>query len=80
MQKIIIDALDVHVFMSDLNHKKWVDTKLKGTLKLVEFDAEDDLPFVEIVVTDSDGESILEYEIPVNFNFEPHLTNKFSAI
>ena len=58
---------------------KWADTKLEGDLKLVKVTEVDGVPIINVRLCNA-IETILEYELPINFTYSPHLSKKFSAL
>ena len=81
----------VRVFMTDQTYngkmkvRKWSDTGMLGTLKVVRVNGVEGVPIavVRLYSTDETCEallSIMEYELPTNFVFNPNLTETFSAL
>ena len=81
----------VRVFITDQTYngkmkvRKWSDTGMLGVLKIVRVNGVEGVPIavVRLYSTDEVCEtlsSILEYELPTNFIFDPALTETFSAL
>lgn len=65
--------------------RKWSETGLKGILKIMLLEEISGLPIssVRLTAVDNDGierNTILEYELPLNFKFDPELSSTFSAV
>ena len=81
----------VRVFITDQTYngkikvRKWSDTGMLGSLKIVRVNGVEGVPIavVRLYSTDEACEtlsSIMEYELPTNFIFDPNLTETFSAL
>jgi hypothetical protein len=65
--------------------RKWVDTKMFGVLRLIKVQqvASYDVVVIQVMQVDEAGNErskVLEYELPVNFKFDPDLSPVFVAV
>lgn len=64
--------------------RKWSDTRMQGVLSLVLVqDVGAPIANVRLMGTDAAGNErgiIMEYELPINFNYDPNLSQLLSAI
>ena len=65
--------------------RKWVDTKMFGVVRLIKVQQVASYPVVILQVVQSDEagverEKVLEYELPLNFKFDPDLSPVFVAV
>jgi hypothetical protein len=68
---------NVHLLATDNDH--WMDTTVQGTLQVMLLEWVGGLPIVAVRIHNN-GNLCFEYELPLNFNFEPNLTNMLSAV
>lgn len=78
----------IHVYMTDKNmvgQRKWVYTKIKGTLRLIKMQQLNQYPCVFLRLTGTDEAGIehnivFEYELPFNFQIQTQIVPRFSSV
>jgi hypothetical protein len=65
--------------------RKWSDLKLQGSLRMMQLEEISGLPMACIRLNECDEDDnlkhvLLEYELPLNFRFDPALSATFSAV
>jgi hypothetical protein len=80
---------NVRIFITNkLNGGKvrtWSDTSLHGTLRVMHLDTISGLPIASIRMNSCDSIGLLrsvifEYELPLNFKFDPEISSTFTAV
>ena len=68
----------------DLENRKWLDTEMKGILKIVIVQEKFNVPMAMLQLYNdaagAEGEMIFEYELPCNFKTDPKVHESMTAL